>query len=255
MSKSYEFEKIYKMIEKGELYEKEVMDLIFPSGKSSVTQDWKKRREKIIKDSCEQCGSDNELSIHQDNIPRKYGEYKHEAARKYFDIFDKENSIEDIVPYEEVVEKIKGIPTKEQERCPFCGHTIRKRRKMSPACICSKCSKEFDTPLKIKNPTFIDDINKGKTLKKPYEKYYTEERLKLYGEKKKAIVWETYEKEIEKEALLKYMSANISYLKLENSRTLCKVCSFNYNKNNTDICTKCKVRYKKVYYETCWDCR
>jgi predicted Zn-ribbon and HTH transcriptional regulator len=63
-----------------------------------------------------------------------------------------------------------------------------------------------------------------------------------------------YLNDIERITMLNYLDFNIDYLSFKDTKTFCKVCAFNWDKNKMNICPKCKKNYKSFRFETCKSC-
>ncbi|PKM70343.1 MAG: hypothetical protein CVU93_02565, partial [Firmicutes bacterium HGW-Firmicutes-18] len=233
----------------------EVKKILFTGKKSWHETEWKERKEKFLKPYCEQCGSENELTVQHFWHPRSYGDHKYQATVKFGTIFQTEMPIEKLIPKELVIKEIKKHKTATKTVCPLCGSSYRTRKTMTPRCICTKCSHEFENPAQVNYPTFIDDLTEPVLTSKSYEIKYSSIQEKLYKEKCRKTVKKKYVFEIERESLTRCIEDSIRYLGFEDSKTWCKKCSFNYDKNNADLCPICMKKYKKTYYPSCFDCK
>ena len=247
-------EEIYKRLINGKITHQETKDLLFDGKKSWHEKDWKERKERFLKSSCEQCGKTEDLVVQHLWHPEKYGEYKYSSTVKYGNIFDDKVPIEKLVPYKDVVKTIKTLPYRKKERCPKCGATFRYRRTMVPAYICNKCKNEFETPSLVRDPTYVDDIKQNIDSTKTYKIRYSRVRYKIYKSRKKELLEKNYGNEIEYDALINYIKDNMRYLKFEGAVTWCSTCAFNYDKNDADLCPKCKKNYKIRRFKTCKEC-
>jgi len=77
----------------------------YKEGKRSWhTNDWKERRNEIIKNECEICGSLETLTLQHRSHPRKYNEYEREVTSKYTQLFRDQN---DSVEQREFIDHVK----------------------------------------------------------------------------------------------------------------------------------------------------
>jgi len=90
--------------------------------KSWHTEDWKERRDKIIKNECEICGGSDTLTLQHLSHPKKYKEYEREVTRKYNTLFKESNS-----------------SVEQQE---FIDH-VKKNFDYVPAPLCPKCNSRY----------------------------------------------------------------------------------------------------------------
>ena len=225
------------------------------------TKDWKERRNEIIKNSCEICGSKETLTLQHRSHPKKYNEYQREVTTKYTkDFIISENTFEKSEFNEHILKNYDYVPV---PLCPNCnGRFPNKRMRKKPQYLCTDCRLEFDEP-------------KYKTVEELIENFYLEEdtadvsdkcfisknkwrnkhnlsQVKYWLQREKAKIKSN--DEIEKEAFLLYLNDNIKYLSFEDTITACKKCAFNYDMNNMELCPKCKKYYKGIQYPTCIQC-
>lgn len=245
---------LYKKIEDYGIPLEEAKDDLFTEKRAWHEKDWAERKERFLKSKCEQCGGTENLIVQHFWHPRKYGDYKYDAIIKYGEIFTSETSIEELVSVEDILGYIKNFQQESKNVCPICGYSYRERKTKIPRFICTKCKHEFDTPLQVNWPIFINDLDKTIRGSKPYEITYSSIRNRLYAEKRKEAVYDRYGLEIERETLLNYIKDSIRYQSFEDAKTWCKKCAFNYDKNQADLCPVCKKNYKKFRYYKCREC-
>lgn len=250
-----ELEELRTKIVKGQISHEEAKERLFTGKKSWHEAEWNERREKFLNPHCEQCGKEKNLRVQHFWHPSQYGEHKYLITIKYGDILENEVPVEILVPKELVIQAIKKHDTTKKLVCPECGSGYRERKTMKPKCICLKCKWEFENPLEVIYPTFIDDLKVPVSSIKPYEYRYSSIRNRIYSEKRKEKVKEKYGYEIEKETLLACIKDSIRYQSFKDAKTWCKKCAFNYDVNNADLCPSCKKNYKRTYYPTCLECK
>jgi len=256
------YEEIIKLKEKvsnDEISYKDAKEIYFKDiERSWHTKDWKERRDVIIKDKCEQCGSTETLTLQHFSHPRKYDEIQRATFQQYYDKFsiENENNKETLISKDDILNYIENAPHEIKLVCPVCSGNFYTRRK-APIHVCNRCRHEFDEPVSKEMPEYVDDfILTGEEkyriakLKKSSIIFYSDLLPSIIG----SMVRKKYLKEIEKMTMLNYLDENIKYLSFENTKTFCKKCAFNYDKREMDLCPKCKLNYKKIQYETCVDC-
>ena len=226
--------------------------------RSWYTKDWKERRNAIIKDKCEQCGSTETLTLQHFLHPQKYLDIQRLVFQKYYEKYLDENSSElnSLVSKDDILTYIKNAPHKIKMVCPICSGNFYTRRK-SPIHVCSRCKYEFDEPVSKDVPEYVDDLvltekekQEIRNLKKSSVKFYTDLYPSIIG----TMVRNKYLNEIDKMTMLNYLDENIEYLSFKNTKTFCKKCAFNFDKMGRDLCPKCKENYKQIKYEYCVDC-
>lgn len=224
------------------------------------TKDWKERRNKVIKDKCEICGSRETLTVQHFSHPKKYYEYERDVTRKYAQTFIDSNANIDKLEFSEYI--IKNYDYEPIPLCPNCKSRYpNKRIRKIPQYLCTECRHEFDEPI-------YKSINE--LIASFYENEEDEVRDKCFISKDKwrnqhnlsnAKYWFLREKaktknieKIGEEAFLLFLDENIKYLSFEDTITACKECAFNFDINNIELCPKCKEYYKGVQYPTCIQC-
>jgi uncharacterized paraquat-inducible protein A len=222
------------------------------------TKDWKERREAIIKDKCEQCGSTDTLTLQHFSHPRNYKEIQRSTFQHYYEKFLDENAsnLKSLISKDDILNYIKNAPHEIKMVCPVCSGNFYTRRK-APIHVCNRCKHEFDEPISKEIPEYVDDLILTEEekleiadLKKSSVKFYSDLYPSIIG----IMVGNKYLFEIEKMAMLNYLDENIEYLSFKDTKTFCKKCAFNYDKMGRDLCPKCRVNYKQIRYETCVDC-
>lgn len=236
--------------------------------KSWHTKDWQERRKHFIKDKCEQCGGTEILTLQHNSHPKKLNDYYYDAFLYFQNIFEEENAniINDLITKDDILIYIDNTPRAVFSMCPKCCGSYYSRRK-EPQLVCSRCKNEFSEPLSKLLPEYIDDIDSEpdiSMLNKPanapgnrkvkHIMFYSDIKYNLTNQKIKQMLKEKYQKDIDKKAMLDFLDETIKYLSFEDTKTLCKKCAFNYDKNKRELCPICKKNYKSVHFETCIDC-
>jgi hypothetical protein len=261
-----------KKLDKDEISVDEVKNNYFTdenmSKKSWQTKDWRERRKQVIKDKCEQCGETENLTLYHPSIPEKYDKYYLNAYMYFNELFfeENENNFTGLITKEDILNYIENTPRETYTMCPKCNGNYYTRRK-EPHLVCSRCKYEFDEPISKQLPEYIDDLYSNKPLPdmdKPgnapgsrrvkHSMLYSYIKSKLAYIKRKQMLKDKYQKEIDKKAMIGYLDAQIEYLSLEGTKTLCKKCGFNKNMNGKDLCPVCKKNYKSIKYDSCVDC-
>ena len=236
--------------------------------KSWHTKEWKERRKQVIKDKCEKCGGNEILTLLNLSRPEKYDKYYLYAYNYFKDIFSNKNdtNYENLITRNDIINYINITPRETFSMCPKCSggyKLVKSRNKL----VCNRCKYEFDEPINKILPEYIDDLysdfdpsiidkpgNAPGNRKVKHIMLYSYIRTKLARNKFYEIFKEKYQNKIDKKAMIDYLNANIDYLSLENTKTLCKKCSFSEKINGRDLCPVCKKNYKKLQYDTCVDC-
>jgi len=229
--------------------------------KSWQTKDWRERRDKIIKDKCEICGSVEILTLQHRSHPKKYFEYEKEIEIEYKQHYANDD---EPVKQEEFLSHVENnydyFPV---NLCPDCKSRYpNKRIRKTPQYLCRVCKLKFDQPvnktvtelvaeyfinreaIEVKDKCFVSK-GKFKDNKNLYQIEYW-----LLREKAK----EKYKNEIGMKAFLNYLDDNIKYLSFVDTITCCKRCAYHFDIKNMELCPVCKKFYKGVQYPTCIQC-
>ena len=263
---------IREKLGKGEISPEKVREACFAdmneNKRSWHTKDWKERRSHVIKDKCEQCGSEEGLTLQHLSHPEKYGKYYQDAYWHFYYIFTENElgNIDIFVTKEDIESYIVDTPREVFNMCPKCGWNFRTRIK-KPQLVCIKCKHEFNEPAQKPLPEYFDDIYSGSIApvfdkpsnapgnrKVPYIMLYSSIRQKIINNKIKQMMKDRFQYEIDKKSMLDYLEASIKYLSFEDTITLCKKCAFSQDIRGKNLCPVCKKNYKPMQYETCVDC-
>jgi len=225
------------------------------------TKDWKERRNEIIKDKCEICGSKETLTLQHRSHPKKYYDYQREVTKKYTEDFIISNSIIDKCEFSErILKNYDYIPV------PLClnckGRFPNRRIRKKPQYLCIKCRLEFDEPIYKTVEELIEIFYLNEDVADVHDKcFISKDKWRNKHNLFQVKYWLQREKvktkssdEIEKEAFLLYLDDNIKYLSFEDTLTVCKKCAFNFDVNKLELCPKCKIYYKGIQYPTCIQC-
>ncbi|NNU78177.1 hypothetical protein [Clostridium estertheticum] len=224
--------------------------------KSWHTTEWKKKRSTLLKESCEQCGSKEILTIQHTWHPRDYGIIKRDICGKYGQLINEKYTVEDLINEKEVENYFNiNINQQEKEICIKCGSVnISARKTLSPKYRCNHCKELFEAPVKKLLPIFIDD-RKQEILQEMNVVTYSELSWKIYKEKCKELLFKEYGEQIEKETIITVIDESLRYISLADTVTFCKKCAFIWDKKGMNICPICKTRYKKICNRTCYECK
>lgn len=249
--------KLREEIVQNKIEPKKAVEIIFSNkAKSWHTKEWKKKRDKLIKDSCEQCGSKEVLTLQHTYHPREYGIIKKEICVKYGQLINEKHPIESLVNEKEVVQYFnKNIDKEKKDVCPSCGSiNISARKTLSHKYKCNHCKDLFEAPITKVIPIFIDD-RKEEKAQEINVVTFSSLAWKIYKEKSRTLLFEEYGEQIEKETIITVIDQYLRYISLEDTVTFCKKCAFLWDKKGMNLCPVCKVKYKKIYNKTCYDCR
>ena len=225
------------------------------------TKDWKERRDKIIKDRCEICGSNVTLTLQHRSHPKKYYEYLNDVKYKYSDYSIISNMPINKTEFSEYI--IKKYDYNPVPLCPSCkSKNPNKRMRKKPQYLFTKCHIEFDEPInktveEIIELFYLDnEVSEGHDKcfisKDKWKKKQNLRQIKYKIQREKEV--NNCSEEIEKEAFFLLLDENIKYLSFEDTITACKRCAYNFDMKSLELCPKCKKNYKGVQYQSCIEC-
>jgi len=225
------------------------------------TKDWKERRDNVIKDRCEKCGSKDKLTLQHLSHPKKYYEHQREVTKEYAKDSTIFNDTIDRCEFSEYI--LKNYDYLPVPLCPNCnGRFPNKRMRKRPQYLCTECQLEFDEPAYktaeeliekfYSDENMVDIRDKCFISKDKWKNEHNLSQVKRWLQRKK--IETKFSDEIEKKAFLLYLDDNIKYLSFKDTITACKKCAFNFDLNNMELCPKCKIYYKGVQYPTCIQC-
>jgi hypothetical protein len=229
--------------------------------KSWHTKDWKERRNKIIKDRCEICGSTETLTLQHRSHPKKYYEFEKEVATAYARLYIESNAT---VEQQELLAHVENnFDYYPVDLCPKCGRrhpNIRMRK--TPQYLCTECRLEFDEAVHKTIQEIVAEYYSGIETAEVSDKcFVSKDKYRNQQNLPQIVYWlsrdkakSKYKDEIEREAFLNYLQDNIKYLSFEDTMTCCKKCAFNFDLNNMELCPVCKKFYKGIQYPTCIQC-
>lgn len=225
------------------------------------TKDWKERRNKVIKDKCEICGSRETLTLQHLSHPKKYYEHERVVTKKHAQFFiDSNTSVDKCEFSEHIIKNYDYVPV---PLCPNCESRYpNKRIRKIPQYLCTECRHVFDEPIYklaeeliayfYENEEAAEVRDKCFVSKDKWRNKHNLSQVKYWLQRERA---KTKNIEIiEKEAFLLYLDENIKYLSFVDTMTACKKCAVNFDLNKMDLCPKCKVYYKGIQYPTCIQC-
>jgi len=225
------------------------------------TKDWKERRDKIIKDKCQICGSGETLTLQHFSHPKKYYEYERDVTTKRAKYFIESNDIFDEDEFRERI--LKEYEYSPVPLCPKCESRYPNRRmRKTPQYLCTECRHEFDEPIFRSADELITAFFENQEVAEVRDKCFTsKDKWRNKHKLSQAKYWFLRDKsknkniiEIEKEAFMLYLDDNIKYLSFEDTITACKKCAFNFDINDLELCPNCKEFYKGIKYPTCIQC-
>jgi predicted amidophosphoribosyltransferase len=188
------------------------------------TEEWEEKRQEVVGDECEWCGSEEELVIHHQ---------KHQGV-EWWEVWDeiRDYAFEQSQAYE-------GLDKATLECCPDCrGRSFYSRETKEPEYRCQNCSTEFDEP-----------AEKDGSIRRT-DRYW--DAMNSYVERDDVREWIT---ERFGEYYEDYWD---SYFDMEHTATICKSCHFAYHENGQKICSECEDEYAEYRQDmgdyVCWDC-
>lgn len=192
------------------------------------TEEWQQARQRLLADSCSQCGKTEKLSLVHLWKPPKYHQIQNKVA---------EEIINDLINSGQIAEMDSTIAGCDESRqaCPSC-HSVnlRQRKIKRPIYKCGHCNTEFDNPSTV---IIRDEFR--------YQQAYRKWREEQLSDKEEII-----------ESRIKFLQDdyNVKYRNGEGTITLCGKCSFLWTQKGMQLCTSCKENYHKRRYDQCYEC-
>lgn len=240
-----EMEKIEEALRKREITYAEASEKIYGSKtKPWHTVAWKKKRAKLIKDCCEQCGSTKGPMVLQHLWhPPTYREHIREIYEDFFIKAQNNSSLPEAT--DEEVKSFIAEFTEQKEACPSCGmRSINERKTVTPIYRCRKCYHEFDVPKMV---SYNSKLN---VVAPSIEKI----RKTITYEKQRDFMWNTYGEEIRTIAVLKGIEDHKRYISMKDTKTFCKRCAFLWDRKKLKVCDVCKETLINIALHTCDKC-
>ena len=240
-----ELEKIEKALRNNEISYVDAGEKIYGSStKPWQTEFWKKRRNEIIKEKCEQCNSSKQQMVLQHMWqPSSYRKHVREIYATFLD----EEKIKGSHPEvkEEEIQTYLDQFTDTKEACPSCElRSLSKRKTMQPTYRCAKCSHEFDKPKMVPYHPKLGVAPSYEQVKQGMEN----KRIKDY-------IWDTFGDEIKRRAILKGIEEHKRYMSMEDTKTFCKRCAFLWDKKRKKVCDVCKDTLIPIERHACFKCQ
>lgn len=224
-------------------------------------KEWKDKRNEILKDHCEQCGSSGILVVQHFWHPQEWKDIINSKFKKYHEMVALNPPMDITVLDKEVIKKFHEENVQEiREVCPQCDSVnLIKRINTKPSYKCNKkgCYYEFDIAIEKKLPELIDDrdIAGGVIQPTKLHKSFTKIRNKIMHQRRDEYIKNNYITDINREACLEYIEESLRYLSCEDTKTYCKKCATNYDINGLNLCPVCKNKNKKINNKTCIECK
>ncbi|MBN2422975.1 hypothetical protein JXB41_07145 [Candidatus Woesearchaeota archaeon] len=194
-------------------------------------KEWRDKRQTILGQKCEQCGSETPPFVVQHTWhPPKHKEVFQIVMNEYFnELFRKKEE----KYFEEIIE-----PQKDQflaECCPKCELlSFYERKTITPKWRCSHCGYEFDEPSKK-----FWESHPG--VKKKRSEYFKQ-------------LYQKYKVEIKKRADEINKKNHERYMSMKDTKTFCKKCAYKEDIEHKKLCSICKEKYHYKGYPVCKEC-
>jgi hypothetical protein len=210
------------------------------SGQETATKPWqtvawKRRRDTLIGEACEQCSSASQpLVLQHMHQPRKFGDIAY-AIR---------GEIMQRIMFEHPLTPHSEAELAERQACPACKSVnITWQNTLSRwKCNHQRCGQVFEQPITVRALTA--EIRRARK-ERGREAYQREIQPLLDGCKG----------EIMHRATLLSLEEHIRYLRCEDTVTFCKKCAFLWDKKGLRLCRRCYEHYHSFGYAVCWDCK
>jgi len=224
---------IKKQLIDNSIHWKDALDLLTNRQKPWTTKEWKEKRDLIIKDYCESCGSQDGPFVLQHTIqPAKFSDIFSRIRYEYYQAYS-----------EGITFKYKGkIKYIDRESCPFCSSINLYFQKTKNIWKCNgKCGKCFE------EPKYIQDVD-------PVQKKDIQKKKKIFQDLNKLDFENKYMEEIGKKSVLESIVHHEEYMSFKYTATFCKKCAFLWDKKGVKLCPVCKETYCSIHVDMCMHC-
>ena len=196
---------------------------------------WKKLRQTLLANHCDQCGSaEPPLTLQHQRQPLPFSEilryFRNEHRRSSWLAYKESHPI--------------PKPTKLRRVCPHCGSlNIYYRKRLAPHWKCNSphCGLVIDEPVSKTMPDrdAIATLNSERwtAFRQGYENSY-----------------ERTNKEIGRQAVLAAIDCTLIYLSGEDTVTHCQKCAFMWDMKGLKLCPTCRKNWIEIWTATCNDC-
>ncbi len=230
-------------------------DLIKQLPKPWKRKDWQVKRDKLIKDYCEQCEAKNVTMVIQHFVhPAEFSDISDELL---YDLIESNSwaqalKNEPIFISDKEVEEFIAENVTKRLACPKCKRlSFQERKTFEKRFKCYSCHTLFDIPI---------EINYASVFKCRIEKINVKDHLASIKSiardrfiRKK--MFEENKEQLGKMALLKNIRQHEEYCSLDNTVTFCKNCANKMDYSNRLLCYGCKQNYFDYgLYEVCYEC-
>lgn len=198
------------------------------STKPWQTAEWKKLREALIKDYCEQCGrKEGPFVLHHLKRLSPLMLTRRKVEDEIFDEYCRQNNV--------IADKhgqLHTIIQKEGLKCPICSITISEyHRRKDGMFVCTN----------------------GHVVEHPIEGLINKKVTVAKTRFKRCVKHELNEN-IRQETIRQQQQQYEDYMAGDNTKTFCKKCAYLWDKQGKKLCSKCKQHYHSFKYETCFEC-
>jgi hypothetical protein len=217
-------------------------------------KEWSEKREKIIKNYCEQCKSTEGTMVAQHlSHPPEFSTIRNELFKSLFNEILSSTTLPKPVITKDDIKEFYDKTSAKGEVCPSCrSGYIRKRKTKKPEYYCDTCKTAFDEATtiqynKVFGITFPDE-------EQVFNHLFEEKEKEAIANFKNRLYVE-HEKHIGKKALLVSIDVHLKYMELEDVVTFCKSCAYRMDREGKLLCWTCKTDYfNYLLYECCYKC-
>ena len=208
---------IYKEYHEGKISLEEAWEKLKKLPKPWTTKEWKERKEEVIKESCEYCGSDSDLVIQHPPFKDKSKIIRQEVEEYFISKLDKRKLR---VYAKELASELKK-KSKEVYLCKRCRRSMQLTDKWTKY-RCPSCKVKYD----------VNDVPATRAVKiinkyEPIDGQYARDTFRSRLERRKAreLLWEQKD-DVSRMVFEISFDMHEHYLSMENTKTLCKKCAY-----------------------------
>jgi hypothetical protein len=210
---TFPYQDIRTRVEQGELSVAQAFEVLKKLPKPWETAEWKAKRQAVLKDHCEGCGSQEPpLVLFNRQLPVSYQDIKAQVRNSI--LMELGRSAFDSITEEQATAVMQS---EKRQACPTCGIiNIRARKSMKPKYLCGR-NHGFEQPVELDYYPIPKTTDRDKALQAA-KNYLASVQLQN--------LLKANDEEVSRFALLESLAQSAEYVKLEAVTTLCRPCHY-----------------------------
>ncbi|RSK45482.1 hypothetical protein [Hymenobacter rigui] len=210
---TFPYQDIRAHVEQGEWSVAQAFEVLKKLPKPWETAEWKAKRQDVLKDQCEGCGSQEPpLVLLNRQLPLSYPDVKTQVRNSI--LAELGRSVFDNITDEQAAAVMRS---EKRQACPTCGIiNIRSRKSMKPTFLCGR-NHGFEQPVELDYYPIPKTTDRAKALQAA-KNYLASVQLQA--------VLKANDEAVSRFALLESLAQSAEYVKMEAVTTLCRPCHY-----------------------------